>query len=479
MSTGLDTLSATTGSARDPLRDAPQPHIMLVVERTRPLAGGSRHSLANIEHVTIGRGHERTAERILHDGRPTLRLTVPDVRMSSRHARIEWQGNAWTLVDQGSTNGCRVNRRDVKSAILSDGDVLELGRTFFRFRSGLATPPQAVGDVDSASLRGLTGLFGTLLPWLSRDLDVLEKVARSDGSVLLLGETGTGKDLLAQGIHEQSGRPGPLVAVNCGALPAALVESLLFGHVRGAFSGAVGPEVGFVRAAHKGTLFLDEVGDLPRGSQAALLRVLQEREVVPVGTTEAVTVDLRVVAATHRPLHELVQAGDFRQDLLARLSGFVFSVPPLRDRIEDVGVLAAALLAQLVPAGAPGASFDAESAYALLEHPWPNNVRELRQRLEHGILLAIEGRIALPDLPGSLGGPCARTGLRPGAVGRSTSAAPGDMSAEDARIFTQLVDQLREHRGNVTRAGQAMGKARTQVQRWVKRFGIDVRAFRS
>src|SRR5262249_27731601 len=172
---------------------------------------------------------------------------------------------------------------------------------------------------------------------------------RTPLSVLLFGETGTGKEVLAGAIHRTSARTGAFVAANCGALPAALVESQLFGHVRGAFTGAVRDGPGFVRAADRGTLFLDEIGDLAPPAQAALLRVLEEYEVVPVGTTRAVHVDVRVIAATHRPLDQMAERGEFRQDLYARLAGFVQRIPPLRERREDLGLLVGGVLGRNPP----------------------------------------------------------------------------------------------------------------------------------
>src|SRR5439155_8887584 len=181
--------------------------------------------------------------------------------------------------------------------------------------------------------------LATVLPWLAREFERLQLVADSSVPVLLRGESGTGKEVLAAAIHKLSGRPGAFQAVNCGAIPPNLVESELFGHRRGAFSGAVTDHPGMVRGADRGTLLLDEVGDLTLAAQAALLRVLERHEVLPVGGNKAVRVDLRVVAATNRNLDELVAEGRFRADLLARLSGYVCVLPELRDRQEDFSLL--------------------------------------------------------------------------------------------------------------------------------------------
>ncbi len=285
--------------------------------------------------------------------------------------------------------------------------------------------------------------------------------------MIFLGETGTGKEVLARAIHAESGRTGAFVPVNCGALPANLVESLLFGHVRGAFSGALRDEPGLVRTAQGGTLFLDEIGDLALVAQAALLRVLQEREVLPVGATRAIPTDVRVVVATHRSLHKLAESGAFRDDLLARLTGYVYTLPPLRERIDDIGFLVAAILKNVAGERAGSISLSAAAIYALLEHRWPHNVRELEQRLKTAVALAVDGRIERAHLWSS------------GAdeeLAREASGRPS--SPEDDALVAELVERLEAHRGNVTRVGDAMGKSRTQVQRWLRRFGIAAERFR-
>src|SRR6185295_9280335 len=208
-----------------------------------------------------------------------------------------------------------------------------LGHSVFVFRSDLPTRADTAGDVASADLRAGTAAFATLIPELAAAFDTLARIAASTVPVLLSGETGSGKELLARAIHERSGRGGDFVAINCGAIPDTQMEAQLFGQVKGGFSGASRSEPGYLRAAHGGTLFLDEIGELPQSSQAALLRVLEENAVVPVGTTRPVAIDIRVVAATHAPIDDLVRSGAFRNDLFARIAGFRFAAPPLRDRI--------------------------------------------------------------------------------------------------------------------------------------------------
>ena len=284
------------------------------------------------------------------------------------------------------------------------------------------------------------------------------------------GETGTGKELLARGAHELSGRSGAFVAVNCGALPTGLVESQLFGHVKGAFSGAVRDEPGFFRAADGGTLFLDEIADLPSASQAALLRALQEREVMPVGATRPAKVDLRVVAATHQPLEAMIERGGFRRDLLARLAGFTLELPPLRARRMDLGLLVASLLRRLAPDRADSVMLTPAAGQALFRHDWPLNTRELEQCLARALALAGDEPIDLHHLPATVTAP---RGAAP--AGPSPDAR---FSERDARLRLELLEELARHQGNLADVARAMGKARMQVHRWCRRFGIDPNLYR-
>jgi pSer/pThr/pTyr-binding forkhead associated (FHA) protein len=306
----------TERTASSERRRAPlvEPFLFLVLESGRLTAGGLRLSLIDVDVVTIGRGDVRDVTK----GRERT-LAVPDTRMSTVHARIVRRDGGFHLEDAGSTNGSVCNGEAVTTVRLRDGDLVELGQTVFLFREIRNEEGLRSGDLD---VTGVTPGLATLDPVLGPKLSRLARVASSGLYVMLLGETGTGKEVTARALHKLSQRPGPFVAVNCGAIPADLVESHLFGHVRGAFSGATRDEPGLVRSANYGTLLLDEIGDLPASSQAALLRVLQEGEVLPVGSTQAVKVDVRVISATHHPLDALVAEGRFRRDLYARLAGY-------------------------------------------------------------------------------------------------------------------------------------------------------------
>jgi DNA-binding NtrC family response regulator len=459
----------TFDDALHPSADRPsrtEPQLVVVLECDRPMAGGARFSLSGVQEVRIGRGDRREAGRTSDSGYTTLHLKLPGRSLSSAHARLVSREGQWIVEDAPSRNGTFVNGARVHRAAVGGADVLEIGRALLVVREAmdLRTMPS---DLDSSALAGLPLGMRTLLPALADSFRELARVARSTVPVLLLGDTGTGKEILARAVHALSERTGEIVAVNCGALSPTLLDAQLFGHTRGAFSGAVRDEAGFVRSADRGTLFLDEVGDLPRASQTALLRVIQESEVVPLGSTKPVKLDLRVVSATLRSL----QLGDdgFRSDLFARLAGFVFRLPPLRERVEDLGLLLADLLATLAPERAQSVTFAPDLARRFLSHPWPLNVRELKQGLQTALVLAA-GHELLPEHFAGVAGPSEPTD--------ASAPQPDGLSDEDARLRIALIARLREHGGNVSAVARAMGKAPMQVHRWMRRFAVDPKAFR-
>jgi transcriptional regulator with PAS, ATPase and Fis domain len=465
-----DHTERTSSAARKPDGAALHPLLYLVMECARPLAGGMRLSLGRVEEVILGRADVRTVKRTEEGGRSVLRIGIPDKRMSLDHARLTLGEGGVVLEDLGSTNGTRVDALRIERMRLRSGKLFELGQTLFHYTEVEERVGWRASDLDCEKAPPAPAGLLTLDPLHAAKLDRLQRVAASAVPVMLLGETGTGKEVLARAVHALSQRPGPFVAVNCGAIPATLVESQLFGHVKGAFSGAVRDEPGVIRSAQYGTLFLDEIGDLPAASQAALLRVLQEGEVMPVGATRAVKVDLRVVCATHQPLEALMERGAFRRDLYARLAGFSYTLPPLRDRRADIGLLIAALLRSPKVRGGESLRFHVDPARTLLRYDWPLNVRELEQCLVTSSVLADAGVVRTEDLPAAVldaGGP------------PSSISEPGASVAQDEAIRRELLMRLAECRGNVSEVARAMGKARQQVQRWVKRFGIDPDAFRA
>ena len=446
----------------------PEAHVFVALECDRPLAGAARSSLRGIDEVAVGRGDERGARR---EGK-RLELRLPSGWMSSAHARIRRESGGWRLEDLGSRNGTRVNGVAVVHRILADGDLIELGHSILLFRAQLHAPPDAPLDLDAGTAAFPAPGLRTLVPAFAQEIDALVRIAASPVPLLLRGETGTGKELVARAVHALSKRTGPFVAVNAAAIPDALVESQLFGHAKGAFSGAHRDEPGFVRAADGGTLFLDEIGDLKPSSQAALLRVLQEGEVVPVGNTRAVRVDLRVVAATHQPLEALVARGSFRSDLFARLDGFTFALPRLCERREDVGLIVADILRSVRPDLTSPFRFAPDAGRALLRYAWPLNIRELHHCLARAIALTpSEGILELSHLP-------KQVALAASAETTAEEVEPGENVDQDARLRAQLDTLLTAHEGNVAEVARAMGKARMQVHRWMKRYELDPKAYR-
>jgi DNA-binding NtrC family response regulator len=425
-----------------------------------------------VDEVVIGRGTERRATRRIVDGRQRLEIRVPGRSMSALHARLTLGPRGWVLDDAGSTNGSFVNGFRVEGAELCDDDVVELGHALFLVRGELPIAPSEPADLDSAEIASEAPGFATLLPRARRPFEDLARVAASTLPVLLLGETGTGKEVLARSVHAISGRGGPFVAVNCGALPPNLVESQLFGHVRGAFSGATRDEPGALRSAEGGTVLFDEIGDLPRTAQPALLRFLQEGDVTPVGSARPLHVNARVIAATHRPLAELVDSGEFRADLLARLSGFVHTMSSLRSRREDLGLIMQNILAKH-GLSQRAVSLAPSAGRRLLAHPWPGNIREL----EHAILRAftIADREFVDENDFRL--ESSRLSSRPPS-GSEAPVGTRPLSKAEAELRKDLKEKLELHEGNVADVARAMGRARMQIYRWLKRFELDPQRFR-
>ena len=308
---------------------------------------------------------------------------------------------------------------------------------------------------------------------------LLEQAAGLDITVLLGGETGTGKELAARAIHYHSARKSRrFVPVNCGALPHDLVESELFGHAKGSFTGAVGAKAGLFEEAEAGTIFLDEVGELPLATQVKLNRALQEKEIRRVGSNDPVKVDVRVITATHRDLRAEVSAGRFREDLFYRLHVFPIRLPALRERQEDIALLAAYFLEKHARAfGREISEFEPEALRTLTSYVWPGNVRELENAVERAVAVAKGPRIAPDDLP-------PESSSAPGAVAPSGSAFTG-MPYRDA--FDQMRDRfsreylvalMREFKGNVTKAAQRAGMERETLHRLLKKHGVRSYDFR-
>jgi DNA-binding NtrC family response regulator len=308
-------------------------------------------------------------------------------------------------------------------------------------------------------------------------LDAVERVAPASASVLIRGESGTGKELVARRIHDLSERArGPFVAVNCAAIPDTLVESELFGHRRGAFTGADRDRPGKFRQADGGTLFLDEIGDMALAAQAKLLRALQEGMIEPLGGGEPVAVDVRVLAATHRDLKALAADGRFREDLLFRLRVVEIELPPLRERSGDVLLLARHFLA----ASRPGLALAPEAERALLGYPWPGNVRELANALERAAIFCRDGLVCPADLPREVGG---TAGGGPAAASILAWDPDDDFVTAKKKVVNSFEREivtaaLREAGGNISQAARRLGLHRQNLQQKLHELGISAEGFR-
>jgi transcriptional regulator with PAS, ATPase and Fis domain len=390
--------------------------------------------------ATIGRSRE-------------CEVRIDDASVSRKHAVLHVSGDAVTVEDLGSANGTKV-----------DGTPVVPGTTL-RVRSGSLVE---VGSVR-VLVSGLRSRSAKETP-MQRTRALVESVAKGTISVLLLGETGSGKEVLARRIHELSPRAGgPFLAINCAAMPENLLESELFGFEKGAFTGATSAKPGLLESANGGTVLLDELGEMPLGTQAKLLRVLETRQAMPVGSLRARDIDVRFVAATNRDLAASVAEGRFREDLLFRVSGITIQVPPLREREDEIPELARDLLdEECRRAGKPKKTLTPAALEVLVRYRWPGNVRELRSALERAVLLAPGDAVDVPHLflvaaPSPQPAPDGRTMAPP-----PPAPAASDDDPERARIAAAL----EKTGGNQTEAAKLLGLTRRALMWRMDRFGM-------
>jgi transcriptional regulator with PAS, ATPase and Fis domain len=385
-------------------------------------------------------------------------VALDDPKLSRHHATVTRIGLIVEIRDQGSRNGTFVNGTRIETSKLRAGDIVHIGDTLLE-----------LCDTPARDATGDPTLVGTAPAFLAA-VELADRVASSDLPVIILGETGTGKDVLAQHVHARSGRSGNFVAVNCAALPAGLVESTLFGHKKGAFTGATSDSPGLFLEAQGGTLFLDEIGELHATDQAKLLRALDSREIIPVGGTRRIHTDARVIAATNIDLQARIADGGFRADLYARLAGAVVRMPPLRARRGDILVLAERFLAQSSPAVERRLS--AQAAERLLLHPWPRNIRELLSAMRRlALQLGDRAEVKRTDIDAVLEVSVAVTNDRPSRPTRH-AGRPGMPTRDD------LAAQLAGMRGNVSQLAEHYAKDAKQIYRWLKRYGLDPDGYR-
>jgi transcriptional regulator with GAF, ATPase, and Fis domain len=387
-------------------------------------------------------------------------LNLKDLTLVDRHAvgflaRCEAEGTP--------LENCPIY---VRQWMVRQGPPCSWSELFRKETFGMKTMRETSGTEERTVYRGETGssapdfhgIVGRSAA-LQRVLRLVETVATTDAAILIRGETGTGKELIAGLIHRLSARRGPLVKFNCTAIPAGLLESELFGHERGAFTSAIARRIGRFELADNGTLFLDEIGDLPLDLQPKLLRVLEEQAFERIGSTQMIRTDVRVIAATNRPLEELVEAEEFRADLFYRLNVFPIDLPPLRERTEDIPPLVRHFVAHY--ARNVGRRIDAISPDVidtLVHYPWPGNVRELQHVLHRAVILSDGGSLELPPL----------------AVGVARPPAPRAKTYDDA-LREHIVEVLRETNGLVAGprgAAVRLGLKRTTLLSKMQKLGI-------
>ncbi|RMH42675.1 MAG: FHA domain-containing protein [Deltaproteobacteria bacterium] len=419
-------------------------------------------ALAVEDGVAAGTTFHSTGPRCAIGSHPANDLTVDDPTVSSFHCEITADRRGARVRDLGSRNGTSVDGVRVADAWLRRGSRLRVGRTTLRFEPGAGTHQVPLSDEPR---------FGPLVGAsiaMREAFALLARAAQSDVTVLLEGETGTGKEGAARGVHDASARrAGPFVVVDCGAIPANLLESELFGHVRGAFTGADSDRAGAFREADGGTLFLDEIGELPVSLQPKLLRAIEQRHVRPIGADGYRDVDIRLVAATHRDLRADVNAGRFRADLYYRLAVVHVKLPPLRERPEDIPLLVEHILDRLTDAPDLRAPLlDPDAIARLQREAWPGNVRELRNYIERSLVLGA---------PASFGGGERRAAAGAGGIDVAVPYAQARQAAIDRFERDYVAALLAAHDGVVSRAARAAGMNRAYLYRLIQRHGLRAR----
>ncbi|GAB4558007.1 MAG: hypothetical protein Tsb0020_02640 [Haliangiales bacterium] len=454
-------------------------------------------------------GHEVVIEKARFSGGRSIinDLVLTDKAVSGTHFEIIADDAGYRLCDLNSSNGTFVGDLRVRDVYLQPGSGFRVGQTHIHFQ-----PLENVVEIALSERDRFGEVIGTSA--VMREIFArLEKVAQSDLTCLITGETGTGKELVARGIHDASPRRGnPFVVLDCGSIPRELIESTLFGHEKGSFTGAVGQHLGCFEQAHGGTIFLDEIGELDITLQPRLLRVLEQREITRVGGSRMIKVDVRVVAATNRDLRAEVNAGKFREDLYFRLSVVNAELPPLRARDDDVAIIAQQFLRDVSSRRGISLSFGQDAMSAITAHAWPGNVRELRNVVERAAALSDGPVITRSDLvfgrePGT-SGLVKHDLIQAGASAvRAAVASLGDEHAKatvstnesgpvsfDPALFSRdfgfksakqaIVDAfevaylravLERHDGNITRSAQEAGLTRYHLRELLKRHQLSPR----
>ncbi len=424
---------------------------LAIVHHPDPKYIGRRVPLPRSTKLELGREAGCFGPQVLQDG-----------RISRRHAVVQTGDEGMvTITDRKSRNGTFVNGDRVRRCELGDGDVLGLGSILLLLHQA----PAFFKEPQHNTLIGVS--------WrIAKVIDEIGKVAPYPTCVLILGETGTGKELVAREIHRASGRGGALHCVNCGGVSDDLLQSELFGHVRGAFSGAERERPGIIEAADGGTVFLDEIGDASPALQVSLLRFLQEGEIRRLGSNRTIRVNTRVVAATHRDLKQMVEEGSFREDLQARLTGWVIDIAPLRQRREDIPHLVNHFVAA---GGTAGRKVHHRLVRRMLGYDWPANIRELKAIVERAVIEAGDSDTLrlTPDLEQLLRRAPAEEAPQAPAAPRPERAKAERPTAEGLRAL------IIERKCNIRTVSKELGVARNTLYRWIKDAGIDLDDLRS
>ena len=393
---------------------------------------------------------------------PACSLVLTDKTVSRKHMDANWDDGGLLLRDLGSTNGCFFEGSRFKEITISFGSEFKVGRTVIKF-----VPSEEVVEPELSRSPNFGSLVGQDAK-MRRLFALLNDISPTDATVIIEGETGTGKELVAEEIHKHSNRKnGPFVVFDCGAVPRDLIESSLFGHVKGSFTGAVSDRRGAFAEASGGTIFLDEIGELNLELQPALLRVLDKRAVRRVGGNQYENVDVRVVAATNRDLREEVGRKNFREDLYYRLAVIRITLPPIRERGMDIPYLASHFVAQFSPPNEP-LEIRPDDAARLQRHSWPGNVRELRNVIERACVLRHGESLNLDD---------ALTEEASPSLGIRTDLPFKEAKGQLVEIFEReyIVDLMRRHKMNLSSAAREAQIDRKHLRELIRKYDLDPR----
>ncbi len=416
---------------------------------------------------------------------PECDIQIVCASVSRRHARLRI-GESCVLEDLGSANGTRVRGQSLspgQTVPVAVGEAVELGDAMVLVQSTAAGPSASASATRGEGSPSLSAPFAWAPEVVVADdkmvelYELVKRVAAGSISILVLGESGAGKEIVARAVHEASPRAGkPLVSLNCAALSETLLESELFGHERGAFTGAVKAKPGLLETARGGTVFLDELGELPLGTQAKLLRVIEEQKVMRVGALSPRDIDVRFVAATNRDPEREVTEGRFRSDLYFRLNGVVLNVPPLRERpseLEQLAVVFAASAAEQLGMGA-SPTLATETLERLREYRWPGNIRELRNAMNRAVLLARAGKVLPEHLPAALASAASLSGAdEMQSHARSPLPAHGGSGRRGKRDRAEVLAALDQTGWNQAQAAEVLGISRRTMLTWLDALDIQ------